>query len=341
MNKVEIIPVWDMSEEEWLKAREGGIGGSDAGTVCGVNKYKSAYALWAEKTGTIERDFVGNEATEWGHILERPIAEKFAKDYNKAVVEWPVILKSKTENFEFMFANLDFVIVEPTEEFPAGEVQTWRFDYEPPGVLGILEVKTAGIASPGSLGAWAYNGIPQSYMLQAYHYGVVTGWENITFAALIGGQGLQVREMQWDADIAENMTIAEQQFWDLVETKVAPATDGSDATESALQQRYPRHESGKGFEGGAVLAEIWSEFNEAKALADEADSRRKALRAQVIEMIGNAEFATVDGNPILSYKSGKEVESLDTDRIRKEAPEIFEQFKKVRPGARTLRAVNK
>lgn len=339
MKKFNVIPVWDMSEEEWLQAREGGIGGSDAGTVCGVNKYKSAYALWAEKSGIVERDFVGNEATKWGHRLERIVAEAYAEDYNKAVVEWPVILWSKEEGHDFMFANLDFLIVEPSDEFPAGKVQTWRFVETPPNPIGILEVKTAGIASPGNPAAWAGDKIPESYMLQGYHYGVVTGLTNITFSALVGGSGLQVREMQWDDEIAENMVIAEQQFWDCIQFGIAPETDGSDATESAQQKRYPRHEEGKGIEGGSELNQLWEEFTQAKKEADEADTKRKALRAQILEIVGNAEFATVNGKAILSYKASKDVESLDTDRLKKEAPEIFEQFKKVRPGSRTLRAV--
>jgi len=339
MNNVKVIPVWDMTEEEWLKAREGGIGGSDAGTVCGVNNYKSAYALWAEKSGIVERDFVGNEATKWGHRLERIVAEGYAEDYNKAVVEWPVILVSQEEGLEFMFANLDFLIVEPSEQFPAGVVTDWRSVEEPSGVLGILEVKTAGIASPGNPASWAGDKIPESYMLQGYHYGVVTGWKSVVFSALVGGSGLQVREMPWDENIAENMVIAEQQFWDCVKFGIAPEVDGSDATESALQQRYPRHEEGKGYEGGTELYGLWEAFSQAKQEAEEADKVRKALRARILELIGDAEFATVNGKAILSYKASKDVESLDTDRLKSEAPEIFERFKKVRPGARTLRAV--
>ena len=35
----------------WLKLRNEGIGGSDAGTIVGDNTWKSPYALWLEKTG--------------------------------------------------------------------------------------------------------------------------------------------------------------------------------------------------------------------------------------------------------------------------------------------------
>lgn len=337
MKNVKIIPTWDMSEEEWLEARKGGIGGSDAGTVIGVNKYKSAYALWAEKTNTVETNFSGNEATKWGNRLERVVAEGYAEDYNRAVVEWPVILQS-VEN-DFMFANLDFLEVEPSDEFPAGVVTTWRFREVPPNVIGILEVKTSGIASFGNASAWADDSIPQSYMLQGYHYGIVTGIETVTFAALVAGHGLLVRNMEWDSDLAENIVIAESMFWDLVTSNTPPPVDGSEATEAVQQQRFPRHETGKEYVGDASFAALWAEFNAAKVAAEQADSHRKSLRAQIIETIGNSEFASVDGNPILSYKAGKDVESLDADRIKREAPELFEQFKKVRPGARTLRAI--
>ena len=39
------------SREEWLKCRKSGIGGSDAGSVAGLNKYKSNVKLWNEKAG--------------------------------------------------------------------------------------------------------------------------------------------------------------------------------------------------------------------------------------------------------------------------------------------------
>ena len=339
MKDLTVIPVWDKTEQEWLEIRKGGIGGSDAGTVVGVNKYKSPYALWAEKTGAVETEFTGNEATKWGHRLERIVAQAYAEDYDKAVVEWPVILWSKEH--PWMYANLDFVVVEPSEEFPKGQVTIWHSTDEPKGVKNILEVKTAGIASYGNASAWANDGIPQSYMLQGYHYGIVTGWtEDFTFAALVAGQGLQVRHMPWDQSVADNLIAAEEMFWDLVTLETPPEADGSNATESVQQARYPRHSEGKEFEGGNALSVLWEEHAQAKVEEEEAINRRKALRARIVEMVGDAEFATVNGKPIFSYKAGREVESVDTERLKREAPEIFAQFRKIRPGARILRGIS-
>ena len=45
----EVLSTKDMTHEEWLKARQAGIGGSDAGTILGVNKWKSKTQLFFEK----------------------------------------------------------------------------------------------------------------------------------------------------------------------------------------------------------------------------------------------------------------------------------------------------
>jgi hypothetical protein len=145
--------------------------------------------------------------------------------------------------------------------------------------------------------------------------------------------------MEWDEQIAENLVILESQFWDHIQNVIAPEVDGSDATESALSARYPRHEDGKGVEGGQELGQIWDDFQTAKENAAKAEAEQKALRSRILEIIGNAEFATVNGETILTYKTSKDSEALDADRLKKEAPEIWDTYKKVKPGFRTLRAV--
>ena len=42
-----------MSREEWLEERKKSLGGSDMGAVLGLNRYRSPYTVWAEKTGRI------------------------------------------------------------------------------------------------------------------------------------------------------------------------------------------------------------------------------------------------------------------------------------------------
>lgn len=337
MNPCKVQPVWDLSHDEWQDNRRAqrGLGGSDAGSILGVNKYKPPYALWAQLTGLDNNDFDGNEATEWGQILERPVAEKYAKDYGVAIVAWPVILQS--EAHPFMFANIDFLEVEPSDDFPAGQITDWHKPEPPPGVLGIVEVKTTGIATHGNAAAWAGDSIPPSYSSQCYHYGIVTGWHRVTLVCLVGGEGLVIRSLKWDDGIADHIVLSESQFWDLVEMNIPPELDGSETTEAVLARLYPRQIAGKTFEGDADFLALCDEHEQLKQAEKDAITDRKKVRAKIVEAIKDAEVALVDGVPVYSYKAGKDVESIDSDALRKLYPAIATEVTKTRPGARTLR----
>lgn len=335
MREFEVIPTWDMTEDEWLETRRGlGIGGSDAGAIMGVNKYKSSYALWMDKLGLAEKTDAGAPA-KWGHRLEPVIAEAYAEDYNVAVVGWPVILRSKEH--EFMFANVDYWEVEPSEQFPAGKVTEWRSTEIPPGIIGIVECKTSGIASPGAAYQWDQDSIPTTYYWQGVHYSFVAGVPTVTFVALLAGRGLVTRDMPIIDHDVELLIGFEEMFWQMVQDQTPPPVDGSDSTEEAQKQRFGNSEPGTVYDGGDKLMDLWTEFNAAKDAADAADKERKALRAQIIEMVGSAEVGSANGKKLFTYKSGKPVETVDADKLRNDFPEVWDAVKKVRPGSRVLR----
>ena len=65
----EKISIAGLSNEEWLRLRKQGIGGSDAGAICGVNPYSSQMKVFWDKT-TEEVEEQDNEAIRIGHDLE-------------------------------------------------------------------------------------------------------------------------------------------------------------------------------------------------------------------------------------------------------------------------------
>lgn len=67
---------------EWYKLKQKTIGGSEVATVLGLNPYKKAHGLIAEKIGLPGTGFDGNIATRWGNLFEtvtRDYAVKFLK----------------------------------------------------------------------------------------------------------------------------------------------------------------------------------------------------------------------------------------------------------------------
>ncbi|OHX19559.1 hypothetical protein BI344_17800 [Chromobacterium sphagni] len=77
-----------MSREEWLALRNTGIGGSDAGTVLGINPYKTAYQLYLEKRGEIAADDT---------LPSTLHAERHNKGQSFSPAHWPR-MRSSSEN---------------------------------------------------------------------------------------------------------------------------------------------------------------------------------------------------------------------------------------------------
>ena len=48
---LKLVKTNDLSRDEWLTVRKGGIGSSDAGAAVGLNPYQSQLELWMVKTG--------------------------------------------------------------------------------------------------------------------------------------------------------------------------------------------------------------------------------------------------------------------------------------------------
>ena len=332
----DIIPLEGVSRDEWLKLRTHGLGGSDIGTIAGLNNYASKYSLWNEKTGRVIPEDAG-EAAAWGNRLEDAVGAAYAERNNVAVVKWGVMLRSKER--PHALANVDFWISDDPI-FPKGEMSEWLDVTEPPGIVAILETKTSGIASHGTSHKWNNGSIPDNYVLQVVHYGVVSGVRDTRFGALLAGQGLVCREYEWSDEMAKNIVLIEDAFWhNNILADIEPEPDGSDATEDALKQKYPRSVEGKGYEGGAKLLELWDDFEAKKVIAAQTEIDRKAARARIVSLIGDAEFATADNVTLFTFKSTRDGVKFDEAAFKKANPAEYAKWLKEKPGHRTMNAV--
>ena len=69
-----LISTRNMGKTEWLCHRKRGIGGSDAGAVCGLNPYRSAMEVYLDKTTDDTEEF-DNEAMRQGREFEDYVAK--------------------------------------------------------------------------------------------------------------------------------------------------------------------------------------------------------------------------------------------------------------------------
>src|SRR5690349_8970231 len=101
----------DEARKQWLKERQHSIGSSDAAAVLGLHPFKSAYALWAEKSGLVQPDPYPREAAQWGQIIEPIIAAQYEKRTGRALVDYGRFCLQRNPQYPFAHATMDREIV--------------------------------------------------------------------------------------------------------------------------------------------------------------------------------------------------------------------------------------
>lgn len=296
----EKISTGGLGNEEWLRLRKSGIGGSDAGAVCGVNPYSSPMKVFQDKTSE-GVEVLDSEAVRIGHDLEQYVAERFMEASGLKVRRSNFMYRSR--EYPWMIADVDRLVI---------------------GEDAGLECKTA---SAYHADKWADGNIPLHYVLQCYHYMAVTGRRTWYIAAVILGREFTFRKLVWDDGLIEHLIEAEERFWKhYVVPQVLPEPDGSKVCDEVLDRYF--HPAGKGSAVELVGFDEKLERRE-KILAKirELQSEQKRIEQEVKVFMGENELA-VGGSFRVSWSS-VDTARLDVNRIKRELPEIYRDYAKV------------
>lgn len=309
-----LVKTQDLSRDEWLTVRKGGIGSSDAAAAVGLNPYKSQIQLWMEKTG---RDGLlpqvdpadDTSPLYWGSLLEAIVAAHYTRRTGHRVRRVNAVLQHPS--YPWMLANLDREVV------GAPDVQ-------------ILECKTAGL---NGARLWK-DGVPEYVQLQVLHQLAVTGKQAADVAVLICGQEFQVHRIERDERMISQLMELEAAFWRHVEADLEPAADGSESADLALRSLYARDTGAVlDFTGDQELSAAFDQLIEVrKALALHA-AQEQLLKQQIQQRMGEASKAVFLAGEV-SWRRSKESTGIDLERLQSENPELVGRYIKPKPGSR-------
>ena len=301
-----LVSTTGLAREEWLRYRKKGIGGSDAGAVCGVNPYSSPMKVYYDKTSEEISDY-DNEAMRQGRDMEEYVARRFTEETGLKVRKANAIFYD--EERPYMIADADRIII---------------------GKSAGLECKTV---SPYSYDKWKDGKIPLYYQVQCYHYMSVFGMREWYIAALILGKSFIVRKIVWDEETIQNLRDLERDFWlNNVEKRIIPAPDGSDESDDLILRTFSNAHHGliiplsgfnKKLERRCRLMEMIGQM----------DTEKKQIEQELKMFLGNAEVAEGEGYRV----TWKNISSsrIDTEKLKQEKPDIYKKYLKV-TGSRRL-----
>lgn len=290
-----LTSIKDMDRTQWLLTRRQGIGGSDAGIIMGLNKFKTAFELWLDKTGQVLPDESAGEAAYWGNQMEEVVAKEFEKRTGKKVRRSNMMYQHPEH--DFMLANVDRFIV---------------------GEDALLECKTA---SAYLAKEWESDEVPATYLVQIQHYLAVTGKSKAYVAVLIGGNKFIWKEIDRDEELINQIIAFELDFWETnVKGQLAPALDGSSAAEKYLKDRFAKSEDKQ-----IILPKTFNEYLTERANLERdiklLETRKKEIDNNIKGHMESAEKALSD-NYEVSWKSMTS-KRVDTKKLKEKFSDIY------------------
>ena len=317
-----VANVSELSKDEWLEQRKNGIGGSDAGAILGLSKYKSSLGVYMEKVGLSDSS-ADNEATRFGSDLEPYIRDKFPVRFQEAegieikVSEYPFMLQSKAH--PFMLANLDGIVkLDVNMVLPNGATI---------GGVGGLEIKTAG---DFMVKYWAEDELPDVYFAQVQHYMAVTGFPFFIVPVLLQ------RRIMWrfvlrNEEFIEKLIETENTFWEEnVLQKVPPFTIGNEDEEDCLLQLY--QSSTEEILDLSFMVDEVARFQEVISQIKQLDEEKKYLGNKIRAELGNAKYAMAEDHKITWSKFDQN--RFNSKRLKEEQPDLYKQYIKTIPSGR-------
>ena len=258
---------------EWyaLRNEPGVISGSEIGTILGLSPWTSAITLWAEKTGKVERQKIGNTAMRLGTLVEPAIRQLYQEQHPDHVVVEVGTYAAK--GFEWMHANPDGICLDENGE-----------GY-------ILEIKHT---------ATYWDAIPEHYKAQVFWYMGVFNLKRAVFAVVNAGRYKEY-ELLWDD--FEYSAIIQQvaRFRQYVFENVQPDWDGSESTYETIRQLSAGVES-----RDEELGTLGIELINAQTDFDKAETHLREMKSRVIGALNGAKNGCIDGQVVvtLSQRAG-------------------------------------
>lgn len=269
------------SREEWAKLREGFISSSESSALFGANPYLTAYELALVKTNQVPREPDENERTEWGTLLERVIAGKYASEAGfkfRAMAGY-------ADAGDRMGSSFDFEIIGARGDGAAAQL------YRAHGA-GVLEIKNVDWSIYRD--QWKVEGgelveAPDHIECQVQHQLECCEREWAIIAVLVGGNRLATLTRKRDRTVGAALRRRIIRFWaDLATGWLPDPLLPRDAALVAQLYRHANTDEVMDATGRADIGELCLDYIAAAEAERTAEAIKTTAKAKLLPLIGTA-----------------------------------------------------
>lgn len=260
--------------EQWLEDRKKAIGASDVSAILGVSPWASAWDVWADKTGRLEK-WEGNEQTRLGQFFESSVLD-YAESKLGELVRGERVLHATLP----VASTLDARVVKNSRP---------------------VEAKTTGLAGPlyGDWGDIGTDEVPEYYLVQVHTQLLCLPVADMGYLfALLPGRGVVEFNIERSDKICEHLGSVLSDWWTRhIINDVEPSRDKATLEIVKRMKRIPA----KSVELGEELSQLIQEREALKAKMKAFEKAVESIDAKLLSSLGDAEQATFPDGGGLTY----------------------------------------
>lgn len=254
------------------------ISPSKIASILGMSRFQSQYSCWMEMAGRVPvaEQTVTPEVFKVGHAFEHALAHLWKED-----------------NPGWRLSQGGMQIATDKLGFPA--LCTLDRLASRGRARRVVEFKTAR-----DLSEWGDEGgdeAPADYLIQVQAQMLLTGLTKYPAHLMVMGPFFKrfTYVVEFDQQITDWMVAKVRDFYRSLQAGTPPPLDDSVSTYNTVRAMHPEIEDGKVTE---VPEPLWLQISDANRQSKEADKTLRGLKAQLLDLLGNAQTATVNGEAV-------------------------------------------
>lgn len=289
------------SEAHWLELRKKDLTSTGVAALFDCSPYTTRYQLWHEYVNDVPSSFKDNERVAWGRHLEAAIAMTVAEEEKLIVMPFKDYMRIPELRIGSSF---DYTICKQDDD----------------GVIynsSILEIKN--VDSLQFKNGWSQEDdnieAPLHIEIQIQHQMLVSGLDVCEIRALVGGNKLVKIQRTANKEFQDMIIEKCAEFWKSVDDRQEPpANFEKDA--AFVAKLYSFVQPGTIMLGDERLEELAVKYKEHSRLEAIQTTAKKACKAEMLTLIGEAEKVRGDGFSISAGMIGPAIISYTREPYR-------------------------
>lgn len=297
-----------------LQRHNDSITASKIAAILNISPWGSAYSIYREMKGEVQRVEQTSMRTLMGNYMEEAIHSYCTKE-----LLWTL---AKVREEGICHKDYPYIWCLPDR---------FKLEHNSGGAIPEMVVEFKNVDSM-FYRDWKDNGVPDHYKAQVHFQSLVSGLPGV-LVACFGGNTIETYDFPRNEEIEGFLLQTAIDFWQRLLIGDPPPIDGSSHTAEALSRMFPSSRAGLVEGTDDTLNLLKSLVDIGKQIAP-LELKQEEIKNTLKAQIGSFEGLMWKNGSKVTWKLSKDSKVLDNDAVLEKHPDVYKECLKDKPGSR-------